>query len=50
MTERPLALDSGHRDNDLVFATPDSTLLDHESVAKVFDRRVARSGLPQAPV
>jgi hypothetical protein len=39
MTERRLALGGGYQDNDLVFATPDSTLLDHESVAKVFYRR-----------
>jgi integrase len=32
---------------DLVFTRPDGKPLDPESVAKVFDRRVARSGLPR---
>jgi integrase len=45
--EQRLALGGGYRDNDLVFAQPDGSLLDPESVAKVFDRRVARSGLPR---
>ncbi len=38
---------SGYEDHDLVFARPDGSPLDPESVAKVFDRRVVRSGLPR---
>jgi integrase len=45
--EHRLALGAGYRDDDLVFAQPDGRPLDPESVAKVFDRRVARSGLPR---
>jgi len=33
--------------HDLVFTKPDGSPLDPESVAKVFDRRVARAGLPR---
>lgn len=42
-----LALGSGYSDAGLVFAEPDGSPVDPESVAKVFDRRVARSGLPR---
>ena len=38
---------AGYRDYDLVFARPDGEPLDPASVAKVFDRRVARSRLPR---
>ena len=34
-------------EHDLVFTGPDGSPLDPESVAKVFDRRVTRSGLPR---
>jgi integrase len=34
-------------ERDLVFTLPDGRPLDPESVAKVFDRWVARSGLPR---
>ena len=42
-----LMVGSGYRDTGLVFTEPDGSPLDPESVAKVFDRRVARSGLPK---
>ncbi len=45
--EHRLLVGAGYRDNDLVFALPDGEPLDPESVAKVFDRRVARSRLPR---
>jgi integrase len=37
----------GYQDHDLVFAQPDGRPLDPESVSRVFDRRVAKSGLPR---
>lgn len=42
-----LMIGAGYRDHDLVFAQPDGTPLDPESVACTFNRRVARSGLPR---
>jgi len=45
--EERLLMGSGYEDHDLVFARPDGSPLDPESVAKVFDRRVVRSGLPR---
>lgn len=46
--ELRLAFGAGWRnERDLVFTRPDGSPLDPESVAKVFDRRVARSGLPR---
>lgn len=43
-----LAIGSGYRDElDLVFAQVDGSPVDPESVALVFTRRVARSGLPR---
>jgi integrase len=43
-----LLVGAGWRDeHDLVFTLPDGSSLDPESVAKVFNRRVARSGLPR---
>jgi integrase len=45
--EHRLILGGTYEDHDLVFAHVDGTPLDPESVAKVFDRRVARSGLPR---
>jgi integrase len=45
--ETRLMLGAGYTDRDLVFATVDGSPLDPESVAKVFDRRIARSGLPR---
>jgi len=46
--EQRLALGTGWRnDRGLVFTGPDGSPVDPESVAKVFDRRVARSGLPR---
>ncbi len=46
--EHRLALGAGWSNkHDLVFAQPDGTPLDPESVAKTFDRRVAKSGLPR---
>ena len=43
-----LAMGAGwSNEHDLVFAQPDGRPLDPESVAKVFDRRVARSALPR---
>jgi integrase len=43
-----LAMGAGWlNEHDLVFAQPDGRPLDPERVAKVFDRRVARSGLPR---
>jgi integrase len=42
-----LAIGAGYRDHDLVFAQPDGTPLDPESVACTYNRRVARSGLPR---
>jgi integrase len=44
--QQRLLIGAGYPDNDLVFAQPDGTPLDPESVAKVFDRRVAKSRLP----
>jgi integrase len=44
--EHKLALGTGWS-SDLVFTEPDGRPLDPESVAKVFARRVARSGLPR---
>jgi integrase len=40
--EQKLAIGAGYQDHDLVFAQPDGSPLDPESVAKVFDRRVAK--------
>ena len=45
--ETRLLIGAGYRDHDLLFAQPDGSPLDPESVAKVFDRRVARSVLPR---
>jgi integrase len=45
--EQRLLVGAGYRDHDLVFAQPDGSPLDPESVAKVFDRRVAKSKLPR---
>jgi integrase len=46
--EHKLAMGAGWSDeHDLVFTEPDGRPLDPESVAKVFARRVARSGLPR---
>ncbi len=45
--ENRLLVGGDYRDNDLVFAQADGSPLDPESVAKVFDRRVAGSGLPR---
>lgn len=45
--EQRLLLGAGWNDSGLVFTNPDGTPLDPESVAKVFDRRVAKSGLPR---
>ncbi|MGD0747720.1 MAG: tyrosine-type recombinase/integrase [Acidimicrobiales bacterium] len=46
--EHRLALGAGWRnEHDLVFTEPDGRPLDPESVAKVFARRVERSGLPR---
>jgi len=43
-----LLMGAGWQDeHDLVFTGPDGSPLDPESVAKVFDRRVTRSGLPR---
>jgi integrase len=42
-----LALGPGYTDNGLVFAQPDGSPVDPESVAKVFERRVAKSTLPR---
>jgi integrase len=47
VTENRLLVGEGYRDHGLVFANPDGTPLDPESVAKTFDRRVAKSGLPR---
>lgn len=44
--EQRLALGPGwNNEHDLVFTQPDGSPLDPESVAKVFDRRVARAGV-----
>jgi len=46
--EHRLAVGAGWQDkHDLVFTEPDGRPLDPESVAQVFNRRVARSGLPR---
>ncbi len=46
--EHKLAMGAGwSNDHDLVFTGPDGSPLDPESVAQVFNRRVARSGLPR---
>ena len=45
--ERRLLVGAGWTDRDLVFCGPDGEPLHPESVAKVFERRVARSGLPR---
>jgi integrase len=46
--EHRLAIGAGwQNERDLVFTAPDGRPLDPESVAKVFARRVARSGLPR---
>ena len=46
--EHKLAMGGGwSNEHDLVFTERDGRLLDPESVAKVFARRVARSGLPR---
>jgi len=45
--EHRLAMGAGFQDHDLVFAQPDGTPLDPESVAKVFERRVAKNDLPR---
>ncbi len=45
--EDRLTIGSGYRDYGLVFAQPDGEPLDPESVAKVFDRRVARCQVPR---
>lgn len=42
-----LLMGVGYRDAGLVFCQPDGSPADPESVAKVFDRRVARSKLPR---
>lgn len=42
-----LAIGASYQDGGLVFAEPDGSPIDPESAAKVFDRRVARSGLPR---
>ena len=45
-TEHRLQIGAGGSDeHDLVFTPPDGRPLDPESVSKVFDRRVAKSGL-----
>ena len=46
-SEHRLLVGAGYLDNGLVFALPDGEPLDPESLAKVFDRRVARSRLPR---
>jgi integrase len=47
-SEHRLAMGPGwSNEHDLVFTLPDGRPLDPESVAKVFDRRVARNGLPR---
>lgn len=47
--EKRIAIGAGWqgREHDLVFTEPDGRPLDPESVAKVFGRRVQRSGLPR---
>ncbi|MGH2787212.1 MAG: tyrosine-type recombinase/integrase [Actinomycetota bacterium] len=45
--EERLAIGAAYEDRDLVFAGPNGSPLDPESVSLVFDRRVARSGLPR---
>ena len=46
--EHRLATGSGwSNERDLVFTLPDGRPLNPESIARVFDRRVARSGLPR---
>lgn len=45
--ERRLALGEGWKDEGLVFTQIDGNPVDPESVAKVFERRVAKSGLPR---
>src|ERR1019366_6664141 len=46
--EHRLAMGAGWaNDRDLVFTEPDGRPLDPESVSQVFNRRVARSGLPR---
>jgi integrase len=46
--ELRLLLSAGwSNERGLVFTEPDGRPLDPESVAKVFDRRVAKSGLPR---
>ena len=45
--EQRILLGAGWTDSGLVFTEVDGRPLDPESVAKVFDRRVARSGLPR---
>lgn len=41
------AMRAGYHDQGLVSAEPDGSPVDPESVAKVFDRRVEKSGLPR---
>jgi integrase len=45
--EQRLMVGTGYRDNDLVFAKPDGEALDPGSVAKMFERRSLKSGLPR---
>jgi integrase len=45
--EDRLAVGARYQDRGLVFAESDGSFADPESAAKVFDRRVARSGLPR---
>ena len=46
-TEQRLLLGAGWTDSGLVFTEPDGRLLDPESVAKTFGRRVERAKLPR---
>lgn len=45
--EQRLAVGEGWKDEGLVFVQADGSPVDPESVGKVFERRVAKSGLPR---
>lgn len=45
--EERLAIGEGYRDHDLVFPLPDGSPWNPDSVADIFDRRIARLGLPR---